>query len=91
VFAPIGDKIDLQVAGDIANIQNIRVTAGQPAEVTLTVPAGGYRFSCVPAGHCTGANGDITQDLTSAVHEDENSTHNIQVNVTQNTAKIQAG
>jgi hypothetical protein len=59
--------------------------------VTLTVPAGGYRISCVPAGHCTGANGDITQDLTSAVHEDQNSTHNIQVNVVQNTAKIQAG
>lgn len=91
VFAPIGDKINLQVAGDISNIQNIRVTAGQPAEVTLTVPAGGYRFSCVPAGHCTGANGDITQDLTSQVHEDQNSTHNIQVNVVQNTAKIQAG
>lgn len=91
VFAPIGDKIDLQVAGDISTIQNIRVTAGQPAEVTLTVPAGGYRISCVPSGHCNGANGDITQDLTSPVHEDQNSTHNIQVNVVQNTAKIQAG
>ena len=91
VFAPIGDKIALQVAGDIANIQNIRVTAEQPAEVTLTVPAGGYRFSCVPVGHCTGANGDITQDQSSPVHEDANSTHNIQVNVVQNTAKIQAG
>lgn len=91
VFAPIGDKIDLQVSGDIANIQNIRVTAGQPAEVTLTVPAGGYRISCVPAGHCTGANGDITQDLSGRVHEDQSSTHNIQVNVVQNTAKILAG
>ena len=90
VFAPIGDKIDLQVAGDIANIQNIRVTAGQPAEMTLTVPTGGYRIACVPAGHCTGPNGDITQDMTSAVHEDANSTHNIQVNVMQNTAKIQS-
>ncbi|WP_194924798.1 hypothetical protein [Catenulispora pinisilvae] len=90
VFAPIGDKIDLGVAGDIANIQNIRVTAGQPAEVTLTVPAGGYRISCVPSGHCTGASGDITQDQTGPVHEDPNSTHNIQVNVVQNTAKIQA-
>ena len=91
VFAPIGDKINLQVAGDISNIQNIRVTAGQPAEVTLTVPTGGYRISCVPAGHCTGANGDITQDLTSPVHQDQNSTHNLQVNVVQNTARIQAG
>jgi hypothetical protein len=91
VFAPIGDKIALQVSGDIANIQNIRVTAGQPAEVTLTVPAGGYRISCVPAGHCTGANGDVTQDTTGAVHEDQSSTHNIQVNVVQNTAKILAG
>jgi len=91
VFAPIGDKIALQVAGDIANIQNIRVTAGQPAEVTLTVPAGGYRIACVPAGHCTGASGDITQDTAGPVHEDPNSTHDIQVNVTQNTAKIQAG
>jgi hypothetical protein len=90
VFAPIGDKINLQVTGDISNIQNIRVTAGQPAEVTLTVPAGGYRFSCVPVGHCTGANGDITQDMGSAVHEDQTSTHNIQVNVVQNTAKIQS-
>lgn len=90
VFAPIGDKIDLQVTGDISNIQNIRVTAGQPAEVTLKVPAGGYRFACVPAGHCTGANGDITQDEASPVHEDQTSTHNIQVNVVQNTAKIQA-
>jgi hypothetical protein len=90
VFAPIGDKIDLQVAGDISNIQNIRVTAGQPAEVTLTVPAGGYRISCVPMAHCTGASGDVTQDTTGPVHEDQTSTHNIQVNVVQNTAKIQA-
>ena len=90
VFAPIGDKIDLRVSGDISNIQNIRVTAGQPAEMTLTVPAGGYRFSCVPAGHCTGANGDITQDTSGPVHEDQTSTHNIQVNVVQNTAKIQS-
>lgn len=91
VFAPIGDKIALQVAGDISTIQNIRVTAGQPAEVTLTVPAGGYRISCVPTGHCNGASGDITQDTSSPVHEDTTSTHNIQVNVVQNTAKIQAG
>lgn len=90
VFAPIGDRINLQVTGDISNIQNIRVTAGQPAEVTLTVPAGGYRFSCVPVGHCTGADGDVTQDMSSAVHEDQTSTHNIQVNVVQNTAKIQS-
>ncbi|NUR60575.1 MAG: hypothetical protein HOV87_18220 [Catenulispora sp.] len=90
VFAPIGDKIDLQVSGDIQTIQNIRVTAGQPAEVTLSVPAGGYRISCVPAGHCNGANGDITQDLTGPVHQDPSATHNIQVNVVQNTAKIQA-
>ncbi len=90
VFAPTGDKIKLQVTGDIANIQNIRVTAGQPAEMTLTVPAGGYRISCVPAGHCTGAAGDITQDLTGPVHQDQSSTHNIQVNVEQSTAKIQA-
>jgi hypothetical protein len=91
VFAPIGDKINLQVTGDISNIQNIRVTAGQPAEVTLTLPAGGYRFSCVPVGHCTGPSGDITQDMSSAVHEDQTSTHIIQVNVVQNTAKIQSG
>ncbi|MEY9889710.1 hypothetical protein ABIA35_000250 [Catenulispora sp. MAP12-49] len=90
VFAPIGDKINLQVTGDIANIQNIRVTAGQPAEVTLTVPAGGYRIACVPSGHCSGSAGDITQDLSGPVHEDQTSTHNIQVNVVQNTAKIQA-
>jgi len=91
VFAPIGDQINLQVTGAIQTIQNIRVTAGQPAEVTLTLPAGGYRISCVPAGHCNGADGDITQDNTSAVHEDPTSTHNLQVNVVQNTAKIQAG
>lgn len=90
VFAPIGDKIDLHVVGDIQNIQNIRVTAGQPAEVTLSVPAGGYRISCVPAGHCNGANGDITQDMNGTVHEDPSATHNIQVNVVQNTAKIMA-
>lgn len=90
VFAPIGDKIDLQVTGDIASIQNIRVTAGQSAEMTLTVPAGGYRISCEPAGHCTGASGDITQDLTGPVHQDQTSTHNIQVNVVQSTAKIRA-
>ena len=62
-----------------------------PLAVTLTVPAGGYRIACVPARHCTGASGDITQDTAGPVHEDPNSTHNIQVNVTQNTAKIQAG
>lgn len=90
VFAPIGDQIDLQVTGDIQTIQNIRVTAGQPAEVTLSVPAGGYRISCVPAGHCNGASGDITQDLNGPVHQDTSATHNIQVNVVQNTAKIQA-
>jgi hypothetical protein len=90
VFAPIGDQIDLHVTGDIQTIQNIRVTAGQPAEVSLSVPAGGYRISCVPAGHCNGANGDVTQDLTSPVHEDPSATHNIQVNMVQNTAKISA-
>ncbi|GAA2036980.1 hypothetical protein GCM10009839_42660 [Catenulispora yoronensis] len=90
VFAPIGDKIDLHLTGDIQTIQTIRVTAGQPAEVTLSVPAGGYRISCVPAGHCNGTDGDITQDLTGPVHQDTNAQHNIQVNVVQNTAKILA-
>lgn len=72
----------------LATTSDVSVTANGQVHATDVSAA---NLSCVPAGHCTGANGDITQDTVSAVHEDPNSTHNIQVNVVQNTAKIQAG
>jgi hypothetical protein len=89
VFAPIGDKIALQVTG---SPQNIRVTSGQPAEVTVTVPPGAYNISCQPKDKCTWPGSDVGDGTSGAIQQDPSSSRHLQVNVVpQTTANILAG
>lgn len=89
VFAPIGDKIALQLTGDP---QNIRVTSGQPAEVTLTIPAGSYNISCQPKDKCTWPGSDVGDGTSGLIKQDPTSSRHVQINVVpQTTADIEAG
>jgi hypothetical protein len=89
VFAPIGDKIALQVTG---SPQNIRVTSGQPAEVSLTIPPGAYNISCQPKDKCTWPGSDVGDGTSGAIQQDPTSARHLQVNVVpQTTANILAG
>ena len=89
VFAPIGDKIALQVVG---SPQNIRVTSGQPAEVTVTIPPGAYNISCQPKDKCTWPGSDVGDGTSGPIQQDATSPRHVQINVVpQTTANIQAG
>lgn len=89
VFAPVGDKISLQVTG---SPQNIRVTSGQPAEVSLTIPPGAYNISCQPKDKCTWPGSDVGDGTSGPIQQDATSARHVQINVVPGTtATIQAG
>jgi hypothetical protein len=77
VFAPIGDKITIQVVGAP---QNVNVNSGQDATVTLTVPSGGYQISCVPSDSCKSPDGS-TLDGFGSVHNDPTADKHLQINL----------
>jgi hypothetical protein len=88
VFAPIGDKIAIQITG---SPQSVNVNSGQDAQVSLTVPQGGYGISCVPTGACKAPDG-TSLDSGGLVRNDPTAEKKIQINVHPPTvAHIGAG
>jgi hypothetical protein len=88
VFAPIGDKIAIQVTG---SPQNVNVNSGQDAQVSLTVPQGSYAISCVPTDACRTPDGSAL-DANGLVRNDPTAEKKIQINVHPPTvAHIAAG
>jgi hypothetical protein len=89
VFAPIGDKVAVQVTGIP---QNVNLTSGQDATVTLSVPAGPYAISCLPVDNCKAPDGTSLDNATGPVHQDPTADKKIQINVhTPTVAHIGAG
>ena len=78
VFAPIGDKVAVQVTGIP---QNVNVTSGQDATVTLNVPAGSYGISCLPVDNCKAPDGTSLDNVNGPIRQDPTADKKIQINV----------
>jgi hypothetical protein len=78
VFAPIGDKVAVQITGIP---QNVNLTSGQDATVSLSVPAGNYAISCLPKDNCKAPDGTALDNLTGPVRQDPAADKKIQINV----------